>query len=581
MDTTNLIAYLPFDESTTLDLCGNEWTATGTVSIVDGAANFNISYLRSNEQVTFGGAEFTISFYTYLSSSSHYDGGLFCAQPTTQTGNSNNAGRISFFRPQSTNNLALQLVNAAGSTIVNGVTVASNFLNARHHFELDYSHSNSTLKIFVDGQLTYTKSVEIERLARYFYLGCTGYDPNSQRMVGSIDEFQVFDGVALHSDNFTPPTDADYALLKWTLGIPITLNCDVERIITNAAWKPSMNLKARLPFNRTPTEDLCGNEWTLNGDATIEETGAINGNALQVTHAYIDTQYGWLGLSTPRLYMNDGIILGGQSFTIKGCVNFALFPNRWNGGYGEIFVLSPTAGGTFNDLHSNPSTVFLSVSSNGYLSSDCLGIVDSITKLELNQTYAFEYVYSHSDGKVFIFLDGQKVNTVDVNIPETVFPYVYIDYSHWSANHPTAAIDEFKIYDGAALHTENFIPPTAENYIQQMLEQEGQAAFGYSLNTERVLTNNRKPINPYIAFSGANGCYGEVPLETLAGKSTFTIEAKFSTTTTASSSNSWQCGTIFGREIGGYWQDDFGLYINGGKLFFLGRAKTRRLARKK
>lgn len=136
----------------------------------------------------------------------------------------------------------------------------------------------------------------------------------------------------------------------------------------------------------------------------------------------------------------------------------------------------------------------------------------------------------------------------------------------WNAGHPRFTIDEFRIYDGAALHTENFIPLTAENYIQQMLEQEGQAAFGYSLNTERVLTNNRKPINPYIAFTGASGCYGEVPLETLAGKSTFTIEAKFSTTVTASSS-SWQCKTIFGREIGGNWQDDFGFYVNGGTIY--------------
>ena len=85
MDTTNLIAYLPFDESTTLDLCGNEWTAYNTTSIdetnaISGTAlQLNKGYLRSNEQVTFGGADFTISFYTYLSSSSHYFGGLFCA----------------------------------------------------------------------------------------------------------------------------------------------------------------------------------------------------------------------------------------------------------------------------------------------------------------------------------------------------------------------------------------------------------------------------------------------------------------------------------------------------------------------
>ena len=197
-------------------------------------------------------------------------------------------------------------------------------------------------------------------------------------------------------------------------------------------------------------------------------------------------------------------------------------------------MLTSTAGNLLNDLYSNTGAIFLAVSSGATLYSRCLDTLNSITTLELNQTCAFEYVCSHDDGKVFIFLDGQKVNTIDVNIPETVFTHVYIDYAHWSRNHPNAAIDEFKIYDGVALHTENFTPPTAENYIQQMLEQEGQAAFGYSVNTERTLINNRKPINPYIDFTGASGCYGAVPLETLAGKSTFTIEVKFSTTSTAS-----------------------------------------------
>lgn len=568
MDTTNLFAYLPFDESATQDLCGNTWTVKGSLTVQDGALNLESSSTRNYIYTTppeLGTQDFTIDWWEDIPASRD----SFTSEVIVIDGTTGSATRCLDICYYSSSTPRLYLGN--GSWRIDNVSIGTKLRDQWVHRAV--VRSGNTISAFENGTLytSATFNYSLNVAGSSLFIG--NFARANMQFVGKLKNVRIHVGSALWTEDFTPPTENDYEQLKREIGEPFSLEANMERIITNAVWKPSMNLKAWLPFNRTPAEDLCGNEWTLNGDATIEETGAINGNALQVTHAYIDTQYGWLGMSTPRLSMNGGITLGGQSFTIKICANFSVFPNKWNGGYGEIFVLSPTAGGILNDLHSNPSTIFLSVSSNGYLYSGCLGVVDSIIKLELNQTYAFEYVYSHSDGKVFIFLDGQKVNTIDVIIPETVFPNVLIDYAHWSANHPTAAIDEFRIYDGAALHTENFTPPTAENYIQQMLEQEGQAAFGYSLNTERVLTNNRKPINPYIAFSGANGCYGEVPLETLAGKSTFTIEAKFSTTTTASSSNSWECDTIFGREIGGRWQDDFGLYINGGKLGFWAEPK--------
>lgn len=75
-------------------------------------------------------------------------------------------------------------------------------------------------------------------------------------------------------------------------------------------------------------------------------------------------------------------------------------------------------------------------------------------------------------------------------------------------------------------------------------------------------------VTQYLSFTGANSCYALLPLSVLAGATTFTIEVKFSTTSTASYSNNYQWKTIIGREIGNYWQDDFGLCVNGGKLCF-------------
>ena len=71
----------------------------------------------------------------------------------------------------------------------------------------------------------------------------------------------------------------------------------------------------------------------------------------------------------------------------------------------------------------------------------------------------------------------------------------------------------------------------------------------------------------FLHFNGSNN-YAQLPLDLLPGATTFTIEAKFSTTSTKQSSNNYQWATIVGREINGNWKDDFGLCVNNGKLCF-------------
>ena len=64
MDATKLIAYLPFDTSTTADLCGNTWTAYNAPTIVNNLAVFSGAnqYLELDGTITLGGQDFTISF---------------------------------------------------------------------------------------------------------------------------------------------------------------------------------------------------------------------------------------------------------------------------------------------------------------------------------------------------------------------------------------------------------------------------------------------------------------------------------------------------------------------------------------
>ena len=78
MDTTNLIAYLPFDESATQDLCGNEWTAVGNPTISDGALQIQSGqYLTCDEPLTLGGQDFTICGWAYMDSKTANYGCIF------------------------------------------------------------------------------------------------------------------------------------------------------------------------------------------------------------------------------------------------------------------------------------------------------------------------------------------------------------------------------------------------------------------------------------------------------------------------------------------------------------------------
>lgn len=242
MDATKLKVWLPFDESATEDKCGNSWTAYGTTSIdatnaISGQAlQLNKGYLRSDTAIEFGGANFTVDFYAYMNSSSEQWAGLFVAQSTTNTMGDSRRGQIAFHRNNTANTLVCNCYDANGSKLCDVTLNNTSWLNGRHHFELDYSHAISTLKIFIDGELSLTQTVTLERLSRYIFLGVNSYDPPVQRMVGTIDEFRLFDGVALHSEDFTPPTAADYdAITSWA----VTANADVEALIANR--DPSSN----------------------------------------------------------------------------------------------------------------------------------------------------------------------------------------------------------------------------------------------------------------------------------------------------------------------------------------------------
>ena len=74
---------------------------------------------------------------------------------------------------------------------------------------------------------TFTKAMDATTYA-IVSLGLSNFTTDA-KFIGSIDEFRIFDGAALHTNDFTPPTAAEYAAMS----APATATFDVEVRYTN------------------------------------------------------------------------------------------------------------------------------------------------------------------------------------------------------------------------------------------------------------------------------------------------------------------------------------------------------------
>lgn len=91
-----------------------------------------------------------------------------------------------------------------GTYVANSIEFANGAVDDNwHHIEIDYLHDDSTLKFFADGTLEKTFTGVVERLSRTICLGInTG--TIAKKFYGAMRDLQIYDGVALHSKNFTP-----------------------------------------------------------------------------------------------------------------------------------------------------------------------------------------------------------------------------------------------------------------------------------------------------------------------------------------------------------------------------------------
>lgn len=232
----------------------------------------------------------------------------------------------------------------------------------------------------------------------------------------------------------------------------------------------SNNLIRWLPFNKSPTYDVYENIWLTSGTPTVNAKNSIFGSSLQLD-------------GSSYIWTDQSIQLGGQDFAIS--FYFSIFPSTGN--WPRIFILFTTSESDIDNIDFRRN----GTNTSGY-KCHIPGADSGNFSLNNNTLYHFEWNYSHSESVSRIFIDGQLKTSIDKEIPRMTFSYIYLGKSNYNADSlMTGIIDEFQIYDGRTLHTDNFTPPSTNDYLELYSSAHVDTSFKFSFDSDiiRNLTN--------------------------------------------------------------------------------------------
>lgn len=374
MDATNIKVYLPFDTSTTEDLCGNEWTVHGTPQIVDETV-----HLPSN-------AYLTADNIVDLSVDSRWTFHCRCRRLTSSgdkgffgigDGGSGQRGII-------IGSDGIYIDVASGSGWQAKTTLL--FPSTISWCHLAVVKDGGTIRFFENGQLVWTATITVKPKSNgRLSLGGNSYGYTNDLY---IDEVVFYDGVVLWTENFTPPNDNDYTALKLAVSgsAPLSLNVDVERKLANFV-EVTADLERRL---RWRYENL-GTADTLITSSGVTIYDLPNSKSVTGTAFCQTARSKCFDLpATPEIWIKFDVYFDGS--------------NRWrayNGGtYGSTGITAQTSG----DL--------------SYFSNDTnVQQPAGICIANQLQTVLLHMISGSSDGVIEAWIDGNLIYryTGDVN----------------------------------------------------------------------------------------------------------------------------------------------------------------------
>ena len=226
MDANNLKIWLPFNNSTTEDFCGNSWTVNGNPAIVNNSLYLNgSSYLKLSSKFNFSGQDFSIA--TKFSATSNTTGGSFCIW---QLFNQYSPDRRIHLSINTSGNLNFWAANSNSSTSTTAFSIATpnSVLDGNFH-HVECTHNNSVWYLFLDGQLVGTANYSYPSRDFDLYIGANY--TTGRKFSGYISQFLFYDGTALHTADFSPPSDLDYFNLDMEINGGI--NFDTCRKVSN------------------------------------------------------------------------------------------------------------------------------------------------------------------------------------------------------------------------------------------------------------------------------------------------------------------------------------------------------------
>lgn len=200
-----LVSYLPFDKSVSEDVCGNIWEVSGNPTISDGTLSVNNSDKKGSlilPSFTLGGQDFTIGLWVKMEETTPDSSLVLALDSTTRDYSLAEIERYEGF-----SKYHFYLCNDLGGGMYRVVVNNGEWM----YFEIDYTQSTpsyrSMLRLFNHGQI-WTSDIVGEVSRQNFRIRLCDNPGEYGTLIGNIDEFKIYDGVALHTADFTPPTRA-------------------------------------------------------------------------------------------------------------------------------------------------------------------------------------------------------------------------------------------------------------------------------------------------------------------------------------------------------------------------------------